>query len=312
MDIRVLVTGVGGPAGTNVVNHSPSDIEIVTCDAESGAKKKLDAIGKSGLKFYQVPYARDEKSFIEAINDILSKERIDLIIPTVDEELLVFSRNRERFNVDVVVSPFETVNVCNDKYLFYKRFREYGFSPRYVVTDSREDLKIFSKGKIFMKPRIGRGSRGTRTFKSVDDIPDDVINKNNVFCEHLPGYEYTSDVLCDLDGKPLVIMPRKRLEVYKGVCVRGKMEKNEKIIKNIEKMCEVLKFIGPINIQFKIDSNRNPKLVEANPRFSGGLPISIGAGVNTLNLLYDLLRGKKIDKEKLVWQEIECSQKIER
>ncbi|MCK4496627.1 MAG: ATP-grasp domain-containing protein, partial [Candidatus Aenigmarchaeota archaeon] len=139
-----------------------------------------------------------------------------------------------------------------------------------------------------------------------------VINKNNVFCEHLPGYEYTSDVLCDLDGKPLVIMPRKRLEVYKGVCVRGKMEKNEKIIKNIEKMCEVLKFIGPINIQFKIDSNGNPKLVEANPRFSGGLPISIGAGVNTLNLLYDLLRGKKIDKEKLVWQEIECSQKIER
>ncbi|MCK4496837.1 MAG: hypothetical protein KAU24_01480, partial [Candidatus Aenigmarchaeota archaeon] len=173
--MRVLVTGVGGPAGTNVVNHSPSDIEIVTCDAESGAKKKLDAIGKSGLKFYQVPYARDEKRFMEAINDILSKERIDLIIPTVDEELLVFSRNRERFDVDVVVSPFETVNVCNDKYLFYERFREYGFSPRYVVTDSREDLKIFSKGKIFMKPRIGRGSRGTRTFKSVDDIPGDVI-----------------------------------------------------------------------------------------------------------------------------------------
>lgn len=312
MDIRVLVTGVGGPAGMNVVNHSPSDLEIMVCDADPDAKKRLDSLSKTGLKFYQVPYAKDDKKFIEAINDIVSKDKIDLIIPTVDEELIVFSRNRERFNTKIIISPFETVNVCNDKYLFYERFKEHGFSPRYVLTDNREDLRVFDKGKIFMKPRIGRGSRGTRTFESVDDIPDDIINKNNVFCEHLPGYEYTSDVLCDLDGKPLVIMPRKRLEVYKGVCVRGKMEKNEKIIKNIEKMCEVLKFIGPINIQFKIDTNGNPKLVEANPRFSGGLPITIKAGVNTLNVLYDLLRGKKVNKEKLVWQEIECSQKIER
>jgi carbamoyl-phosphate synthase large subunit len=204
------------------------------------------------------------------------------------------------------------VEVCNDKFLFYERFREYGFSPRYVVTDRKEDLAVFGREKIFMKPRIGRGSRGTRIFDDFGEIPDELVNRSNVFCEYLPGHEYTADVLCGFDGKPIVIMPRKRLEVLKGVCVKGRMEKNRKIIKNIEKMCEVLKFTGPINIQFKLDSKGTPKLVEANPRFSGGLPISIKAGVNPLTLLYDLVQGKKIEREKLAWKEIECSQEIER
>lgn len=309
--MKVLITGAGGPAGMNVINHSPKSISLVACDADPKAKERLDAIGRRELRFYHVPFAKD-RGFIRAINEIIAKEGIELIIPTVDEELLVLSKNQEKINATVMVSQTETIDVCNDKYLFYERFRELGISPKYVVTDKRKDLEVFGKEKIFMKPRVGRGSRGTRTFENAGEIPDSLINKSNVFCEYLPGYEYTSDVLCDFSGKPLVIMPRKRLEIHKGICIRGSMEKNMKIIRNIEKMCEVLKFIGPINIQFKIDAEGEPKLVESNPRFSGGLPISIRAGVNTPELLYDMIKGKRIPKKRLEWKEIECSQDIMR
>jgi carbamoyl-phosphate synthase large subunit len=310
--MKVLVTGVGGPAGRNVVNHSPERWEIVACDADPRAENRFASLDRTVSKFYMVPYAREEKKFIDAVKDIVSREKIDLIIPTVDEELVTFSNNNIPIAANVMISPYETVETCNDKYLFYERFREHGFSPMYVVTDSRDDLKEFGKDRILMKPRIGRGSRGIRSFENVDEIPDELINRDNVFCEYLPGYEYTADVLCDLNGNPIVIIPRKRLEVHDGVCVKGKMERNQEIIGNIEKMCMVLKFIGPINIQFKLDSNGKPKLVEANPRFSGGLPITIKAGVNTLELLNDLLEGRKITKEKLKWKEIEAVQEIER
>lgn len=311
--VKVLVTGVGGPAGRNVVSHSPETWEIVACDADSRAETRLASLGRTISRFYTVPYAREEKRFIKAVKDIVSREKIDLIIPTVDEELVTFSKNTVPLaGVNVMNSPRETVEACNDKYLFYERFRDHGFAPRYVVTNKRDDLKEFAKEKILMKPRIGRGSRGIRKFENADEIPDELINRNNVFCEYLPGYEYTADVLCDLDGNPVVIMPRKRLEVHNGVCVKGKMERNHKIIRNIEKMCRVLKFIGPINIQFKLDSGGKPKLVEANPRFSGGLPITIKAGVNTLELLNDLLEGRTISREKLEWKEIEAAQEIER
>ncbi len=305
--MKVLVTGAGGPAGMNVISHSPADVGMVACDADPSAMERLGSRGKN-TTFYQVPYARDEEDFIKVIKEISSREEIDLIIPTVDEELLVFSRNRDRFRARVIVSPAETVETCNDKYLFYQRFIDQGFSPRHVVTDKRDDLRVFGNERLFMKPRVGRGSRGTETFENVKEIPEEQISKKNVFCEYLPGYEYTADVLCDLEGRPLVIMPRKRIEVYKGVCVRGRMERNHEIIGSIEKICDALKFIGPINIQFKMDSRVRPKLVEANPRFSGGLPITIKAGVNTPELLYDLVRGRQISRERLEWKEIEASQ----
>ncbi len=311
--MRVLVTGVGGPAGRNVVSHSPSSWEIIVCDADSRSESRISTVTRNISKFYTVPYAKEEKRFIEAVSKIVSDEKIDFIIPTVDEELVVFSKNPNALGTRVIISPYETISVCDDKYLFYDKFNHLGFAPKYVVTDDREDLiACFGKNKILMKPRVGRGSRGIRNFENASGVPDKLINKENVFCEYLPGYEYTADVLCDFSGSPLVIIPRKRLEVHRGVCVKGKMEKNQEIIGNIERMCEVLKFIGPINIQFKLDSNGKPKLVEANPRFSGGLPITIKAGINTLSLLDDVIQGRKIEARNLEWEEIESTQDIEK
>jgi len=184
--MKVLVTGAGGPAGMNVVNHSPSTIKLVVCDADPKARERLKSIGKDKLRFYQVPFARD-RGFLGAVNKIISSEGIELIIPTVDEELLVFSKNQKKVNARVVVSPPETIDVCNDKYLFYERFKELGISPKYVVTDNRKDLEFFGNERIFMKPRVGRGSRGTRTFENSKEVPDRLINNLNIFCECLPG-----------------------------------------------------------------------------------------------------------------------------
>ncbi len=311
--MRVLVTGVGGPAGRNVVSHSPRSWEIIACEADPRVESKLKSLGLAVSGFHVVPYAREEKRFIEAVNKIVSREKIDFIIPTVDDELVVFSKNSDAFEARVIISPYETISTCDDKYLFYDKFNHLGFAPEYLVTDDREDLiACFGKNKILMKPRVGRGSRGIRNFENASEVPDELINKGNVFCEYLPGYEYTADVLCDFSGSPLVIIPRKRLEVHRGICVKGKMEKNQEIIENIERMCEVLKFIGPINIQFKLDSNGKPKLVEANPRFSGGLPITIKSGINTISLLDDVIHGRKIEAKSLEWEEIESTQDTER
>ena len=69
-----------------------------------------------------------------------------------------------------------------------------------------------------------------------------------------------------------------------------------------------LKFIGPINIQFKLDSQGIPKLVEINPRLSGGFPITAASGINTLELLYKLIKGERINPDSLVWKETESRQ----
>ncbi len=299
--MRILVTGLGGPAGTNVVNLLPGGSVAAACDSNPKKREELVRTGNSGVRFYTVPHARSQDAFKRGINEIIRRESIDMVIPTVDEELLVFSYRPEHFNARIVVSPYTTIKICNDKALLYERVRDEPFCPGYVVTDSRQELAVFGPGSVFMKPRQGRGSRGTRLFQNYMEIPRELINRDNVFCEHLPGQEYTVDVLCDLEGNPVVTVPRKRLEVRAGISTRGETQRYPEIEENVKKLCSILRLIGPANIQFKADTSGKMKLVEINPRFSGGLPITAEAGANTAELLYRMLSGKGIPQ--INWKE---------
>jgi len=309
--MKVLITGSGGPAGTNIINFFPTEVaEIIACDSDPKAKKRLSVIGKKDIKFYKVPLARD-KSFQAELTEIIEDENIDFIIPTVDEELVVLSESNAAYMDKVVISPKKTIKTCLDKKNLYDFFDGKTFCPKFITAYKRKQLEeMFEDRPIFMKPRIGRGSRGTKYFDNVDAVTDDKINTDNVFCEFLPGQEYTADVMCDMKGKPLVIIPRKRLDIDQGISVLGETEKREDIIENIKDICEELVFRGAVNIQFKLNEKGKAMLVEINPRFSGGLPITVASGVNMIEILVDILQKNKIDKKRLLWAEIKAKNKI--
>jgi carbamoyl-phosphate synthase large subunit len=292
--MRILVTGLGGPSGTNVVNYLPEGSVVAACDADPRKRQELLRIGKSSIRFFTVPHADKADAYKRAVNEIIKRENIDVIIPNVDEELLVLSYRPEHFNARIIVSPYDTIKTCNDKMLLYQRVRDEPFCPEFVVTDKRQDLAVFGTEQVFMKPRKGRGSRGIGLFKNYVDIPEDKINTNNVFCEYLPGMEYTTDVLCNLEGEPIVIVPRKRLQTSRGTSMRGETVKHPDLEQKIKKLCIIFKFMGPANIQFKEARTGELKLVEINPRFSGGLPITAEAGANTADLLHRMLSGECI------------------
>jgi carbamoyl-phosphate synthase large subunit len=297
--MKILVSGSGAPAGINTLRYLPEEAERIACDADERAKKRMKDNGLE-TRFYRVPMAAAPE-FIDAVNEIIKTEEIDVFIPTVDEELVVLSQSPEKINARMVLSPKKTIEACNDKYLMYEAFNGYEFCPMFVATKDRRDLRFF-RGKIFMKLRIGRGSRGTKTFHSLEDVPD-MVDDDHLFSEYLPGAEYTVDALCDFKGNLMVAVPRLRMEVFKGTCMKGKTERNEKITLYTQQICKALKFIGPINLQFKLDAGGNPKLVEINPRVSGGLPITVEAGVNTLGILYKLLKNEPINQKELEWKE---------
>ncbi len=304
--MRILVTGAGGPAGMNAIRFLPRRTEVYACDSDPEAEERMRKKGCSVSEFFRVPRAEDP-GFVDTINRIAETRNIGMIIPTVDEELPVFSRRHETIKTKVLVSPYETILVCNDKLLLYERFRDSGFCPKHVSTDSRSAIEeAFGQERIFMKPRIGRGSRGIQAFGSAKEIPDNLINKNNVFCEYLPGTEYTVDTLCDLKGNPVLVIPRIRLETERGVSVKGRTEKNKTLVEYANYICNSLKFIGPINIQFKNDVHGNPKLVEINPRISGGFPITVASGINPLEIMMDIIDGRPVPN--IEWRERESQQ----
>jgi len=303
--MNVLITGSGGPAGINALRFLPSHIRRVACDADENARKRMEKAGITDIRFYNVPPA-NHPEFLKALKRILKEENIDMVIPTVDEELLILAEKQEEIDAKILISPYETIKTCNDKLLLYEVFKGFDFCPRYLVTQRREELLgLFGRNKVLVKPRVSRGSRGVHVFETPEAVRGELITEKNIFCEYLPGREYTVDALCDLEGNLVLAIPRLRMKTEKGVSIHGKTEKNKKILKFVEEICNTLKFIGPINIQFKYDSKEKPKLVEINPRLSGGFPITVASGLNPLEILFRMIEGERIDKENLVWFEKE-------
>jgi hypothetical protein len=55
-----------------------------------------------------------------------------------------------------------------------------------------------------------------------------------------------------------------------------------------------LRCVGAINVQCRMQGDR-PHVIEINPRFSGGIPLTIAAGADFPRLLVQLARGRTVD-----------------
>jgi len=246
-----------------------------------------------GDRHYIAPLTTDE-GYIPLIKSICAKENIGLLIPTIDDELPIFGRYRNEFEaagVRVAISGEETGRVCNDKhasYLFFKE-REIPFARTWLPEElDRENAKY----PLFLKPRGGRGGVGAFPVKNrreldffLDYVPDAVIQ------EFLAGTEYTIDVLADFDGRVISVVPRERMVVRSGVSDRGRTFNHSGLIRLAVETAEALELRGAANIQVKLDGG-TAVIFEVNPRFSGGIPLTIAAGADFPAWLIEMCVGR--------------------
>lgn len=248
----------------------------------------------AGDRSYLVPLTSDP-TYLDEVLAICAAERIGLLIPTIDDELPVFGAAVDRFaasGVRVVVSSVATTSLCNDKFETCRVLRARGvaaaesFLPSMVAADAALPL--------FIKPRYGRGGVGAvaaRTARELEFFRDYVAEP--VIQEYLSGPEFTIDVLCDFAGRPLSIVPRERVVVRAGVIDRGRTVKDQALIDLARACTSALSFVGPINIQCRVHQGR-PTVFEINPRFSGGIPLTIEAGADFPSMLLALHQGRAV------------------
>ena len=240
-----------------------------------------------GTRHYIVPLTTDEQ-YIPIIKSICFKERIQLLIPTIDDELPLFGRHRNDFNtvgIRVAVSDESTGIACNDKYASACLLRGKGIP--FAESWLPEDLD-FSKlhYPLFIKPRQGRGSVGAYSIRDERELRFFLTYvQNPVVQEYLRGKEYTIDLLADFDGNVISVVPRERIVVRSGVTDRGRTLYHPGMID--------VAYRTAANIQVKLD-NDTPKVFEVNPRFSGGIPLTIASGADFASWLIEMSCGKTV------------------
>jgi carbamoyl-phosphate synthase large subunit len=244
---------------------------------------------------YRVPLST-EPAYIASLADICRNDRIGLLIPPIDDELTLFGEQIELFlalGTRVAVSPPDVTAACNDKLLTHSMLKAHGVpsAPTWLPHDLPSDLEF----PLFVKPRYGRGGVGAFPARNARELAFflDYVSEP-VVQPFLDGPEFTIDVFCHLQtGEPLAVVPRERVVIRAGVVDRGRTVRDARLMRLGLLCAGALRFAGAINIQCRVVNGR-PVIFEINPRFSGGIPLTIAAGADFPHMLVQIARGERV------------------
>jgi carbamoyl-phosphate synthase large subunit len=235
--------------------------------------------------------------YLERLKQVCEQENIDVIIPTIDDELVLMGAAREEFaklGITIVISPPGTSEICNDKWLTFEAFSKWGIPTPFTWLPSNLPEMKKLKFPLFLKPRKGRGSVNTYPIRNQKELAFFLgYVKDAIVQEYLEGPEFTLDTFIDFDGEPIAVVPRRRLWVRSGVMDKGRTENIPELIDIGITVAKKLNIIGPANIQVKY-KGKKPMVFEVNPRFSGGIPLTVKAGADFPTWICKLLTGETL------------------
>jgi len=302
--LNILFTCIGRRVSLlNSFHRAARQLKIAASLFGTDTSKLSSALQLCDKGFLVKPITHN--SYIKQLLSIVETNKVKLLVPTVDLDLKLIAQNRSKFSaLDclVLVSRPEVVEICQDKRKTYRFLVRNGF-------DTPETSSIYSmlrrtsaKGgkKIlhwpyFLKPWDGYASRGNAVVKNRQELLFFSKRIPNVICqEFVEGIEYTCDVYVDFNMKVRCVVPRKRIETRAGEVSKGQIDKRHRIMSESARLVETLG-AGPgiITLQLFLTPNDRVKFTEINPRFGGGVPLSIKAGANFPKWILQELLGIK-------------------
>lgn len=247
--------------------------------------------------FYRPVCGMREEPYIDELLAICKNDSIDLVIPTIDTDLLVLSENKNRFEelgTKVLISSPDMISICRDKNKTSAFFEACGLKAPMPVNDWTHYKDGFP---AFIKPKDGSSSINAYKVDNEDELQIYASQIDDYVVQpFIDGKEYTIDIFCDWDAQPISIVPRERLQVRAGEVLKTRIDLDSKMIEEAKKLCAVFKPCGPITVQLIQDHNTGDNFyIEINPRFGGGAPLSMKAGARSAEIILKLLLNEDID-----------------
>jgi len=236
------------------------------------------------------------RDYLKELLDIVKKEKVKLLVPTVDLDLKLLAVNKSKFEnlgCFVLISDPEVIDICQDKRETFKFLSAAGFDTPHTWASQGALRKKDLRYPCFLKPWDGYASRGSAIVRNrmelsfyAKTVPNCIVQ------EYIAGEEFTCDVFVDFEGDVRCVVPRKRMEIRSGEVSKARTVKDPKIMEAALKVVEALK-AGPgvITIQLIRSTGGKIYIIEINPRFGGGVPLSIKAGANFPKWILQQLAG---------------------
>jgi carbamoyl-phosphate synthase large subunit len=241
----------------------------------------------------------DDPTFGSVLCQVAAATEANILVPTVAEELSALVEISEALNASGVrtwLPDRRAVHTCLDKWEFANFASEHGIRVPATALGSANGVP----GAWVVKPRFGRGSRDVHFVDRHGDlawylqqVPEPIVQTR------MEGREFTVDALVDRKGRLAGAVPRWRLSVRAGISVKGRTFEDPALVQAVADLLLHLRLCGPSNVQGVMAVDGIPTFIEVNPRFSGGLPLSLAAGADLVGEYVRAVLGQPIRPERL-------------
>ncbi|HET7827002.1 MAG TPA: ATP-grasp domain-containing protein [Anaeromyxobacter sp.] len=265
MDGLVVVTGVGGPAGRAA--------------AEWFARRGLDVVGADmrevsspATRFRRIAPVADP-GFPSALLALLADHPGALLVPTVSEELPIVARLRPEIRARgcaLAMGSAPGVEIAGDKLRTAQALASRRVSaPRTFAAGTPAAELVAALGlPLLAKPRVGRGGRGVRVLRSVEDVAG-ASGAELVFQEFVPGDEFDVNLFVERAGEVAAAV------VLRKTALRDGETGNAAGVERIEhpgvrdeaiRAARALELAGPLDVDVRLRRDGAPAILEVNAR----------------------------------------------
>jgi carbamoyl-phosphate synthase large subunit len=224
---RLLILGAGTGASNNLIRSlraGDASFSIVGCHHDRFVLKK-----SSADRNYLIPES-GYPNFAAALRRVIEIEKIDLVIPNNDADVMVVSRLRNKIPCRLFLPRKTVIDLCQDKYALASFLRDHGLPAplTYPVTDLAGIEELFgrlgSPSRVWCRVRVGTSSLGATSARSPEQARSWIEYWENMrgvpatsftLSEYLPGRDFAAQGLWK-EGTLILLKICERLSYFGG------------------------------------------------------------------------------------------------
>jgi predicted ATP-grasp superfamily ATP-dependent carboligase len=250
-----------------------------------------------------------EEAYIRRVEEICAREQVDVIFPSLDPEVYVFAKNKERLRkkgILTVVPEPEILRVPMDKALTIRAALHVGFPcpATHFPADANDIEHIIRETRPpwIVKPRFTAHAAHIVHVATPEELRNafarlNAFQRAPLVQQYIPGgIRRNYYVTVDRNGDIISLMtpqPARAFRVGPRVSIKTAVSASEgPFIPELRTLLRELRLWGGYTIQTQVDpADGIPKLMEINPRFGHHLWWRTRLGVNEPRICLQLAQG---------------------
>jgi len=223
--------------------------------------------------------------YINQVMEICDQYNVNLIIPTIDTELLIYVENKSLFadaGIQLHIGSDEFVRVARDKKSTARILGSHGIPVPKTwdsddLTNNTHSLQL--PFPLIMKPKGGSCSKGIEMVSSLEELHAKIRGRDDYLLQEIcTGREYTINCFYDRRGACVACVPHFRKFVRDGEVCFAQTERVPDFTTIAHQLSRIFDIWGCICFQGFKENDGTVRVFEINARFGGGYPLCDYAG----------------------------------